>query len=403
MRTKFKPGLCLVWMLASATTAAAISSADRCEADKLKAVAKLTYCRQMADVRAVRLGLSADYAKCEKDFAGRWLQAEARGGSTCPTLGDAPQVRAAVTSRTSGMTATLDGASLPACGVASFADAEFLVVVAQASPGLHPNENRPILRYLLSDTGNMTPIPPIPADTLAGARTVAFDAKGELFVGNRHGSSFGRGGISRFVFDAVGYPIANGEIAVDGISDVEDLTFCPNGELFAVDASIPAIRRFTFSVAGEVLANGIIDIPANGKLACSSQGELFFAPAGGPVLRFLIDPVTGAVSANGWIAVGDVPNHLAFGPSGELFVSDGDTVHRVLFDLAGEATPNGSITVHGADGIAVTSAGELLVSGHTAGGILRFVVDPAPAQPNGQVETAAQLGGVAVYRLATTP
>lgn len=281
-----------------------------------------------------------------------------------------------------------------------------VLVVAQAAPGLSPTENNPILRYIFSGTGPLVPLPSIPTDTLGDARTLVFSPSGELFVGNRQGSLHGVGGISRFTFDASGNFSPNGWISANGLEDVEDLTFCPSGELFAVNAAIPAIQRFIFDSQGTEIAHGTIPVPQNGKLTCSPGGEIFFVPANTlDVLRFLIDPQTGAATPNGSFAMpGPIQyNQLAFDAEGELFLTQpqGNAVYRVLFDNAGIPVINGFIPVGGGPaGVTFSAANELFVASHFVGGISRFLFDSnGTAIPNGPALATANLGGLAALLL----
>src|SRR5882724_8972718 len=69
---------------------AAGTAADRCEASKLHAAGKKSYCRAREAAKGV-LGHVPGYAKCDAAFVAAFAKAEASAGSgACPTQGDAP-------------------------------------------------------------------------------------------------------------------------------------------------------------------------------------------------------------------------------------------------------------------------------------------------------------------------
>jgi hypothetical protein len=57
-------GVLLLW----ATGAAALSPADKCEADKLRRAGKYSFCRLKADAKAVKTGANLDAAKAVGDL-----------------------------------------------------------------------------------------------------------------------------------------------------------------------------------------------------------------------------------------------------------------------------------------------------------------------------------------------
>jgi len=71
-----------------ASTAWAVSPADRCEAAKDKLVGRYVFCRLQAEARAIRTGDPVDYSRCDSTFGLKWGKAEIAAGGLCPTNGD---------------------------------------------------------------------------------------------------------------------------------------------------------------------------------------------------------------------------------------------------------------------------------------------------------------------------
>lgn len=298
------------------------------------------------------------------------------------------------------------------------AQANFILAAPVSLPGWNPNYNTPVLLYDFRGTGPLQSLPTIPGrpQTLlndpAGA---AFDARGELFIGNRHGLvGGGVGSIARFEIDASGNYIPNGSITGNGLDGVMGLAFAPTGELFAANFRSDTISRFRFDEDGNAIPNGIITLsdpdpydPYLLGLAFSPKGELF-ASDYSRITRFVFDG-TGAAIPNGWFTLPSVGFHfLSFSSSGELFVPTyyNDTVIRVLFDEGGNPVINGTIPVKGAMGVTFASTGEMFVSSHGQlypiydpgfGQISRFLFDrDGNAIPNGTTRTSS-LGQLAIW------
>jgi hypothetical protein len=73
--------LAVVWL---AQNAAALSPADRCEADKLTRAGKYNFCRMKAEAKAVKQGTAPDYTLCDLKLGPRWTSAEATARRTMP-------------------------------------------------------------------------------------------------------------------------------------------------------------------------------------------------------------------------------------------------------------------------------------------------------------------------------
>jgi hypothetical protein len=85
------------------------TSAQKCQAAKLKAVSKYDACRLKAEAKAVLKGGSADMSKCDSKIASSWAKAETKGGVDCPTSGDVAPITAEAVSHTDVITAALSG------------------------------------------------------------------------------------------------------------------------------------------------------------------------------------------------------------------------------------------------------------------------------------------------------
>lgn len=83
--------IAIAGVLLSASSAAAVDPAIRCQADKLKVAAKYTFCRLKAEAEAAKSFGEPDFAKCDAAFSAGWQQAESRAlskGTPCWTSGD---------------------------------------------------------------------------------------------------------------------------------------------------------------------------------------------------------------------------------------------------------------------------------------------------------------------------
>jgi len=81
--------LMLVWT----GSAAAATSAQKCQADKLKRTGKYLFCRMKADAKAAKTGQPADYTTCDATLTDAFGAADAKYGADCPTGGDAADVQ----------------------------------------------------------------------------------------------------------------------------------------------------------------------------------------------------------------------------------------------------------------------------------------------------------------------
>jgi hypothetical protein len=288
-------------------------------------------------------------------------------------------------------------------GLTTRSEASFLLVAPVAGAGTgQPGRLGPVLRFGYDGTGPLSSFSEIPETLVNDPIGVAFNANGELFVGNRHGNVVGTpGSVSRFTFDSLGNFTPSGTITGNGLEAVHGLAFSPSGELFAANFFDRTISRFRFDAGGTAIPNGIINLGSGQALvglAFSPSGELFAAQYNG-IRRFVFDGAGSAIPNGSFTIPGSARLHfLNFSSSGELFVPsvDNNLVYRLLFDSSGNPVANGTIGVTNPIGVAFApSTGELLVGSHNPqggatgpGGLSRFLFDSSgSAVPNGFIPT----------------
>jgi sugar lactone lactonase YvrE len=297
---------------------------------------------------------------------------------------------------------TLALALIPA---ALLAQNNSLLVAPHTAPGSSTaNNDNPVLTFSVPESGALTRLDDLQACILRDPSYAAFNARGELFVANRHGNAGGGiGSITRFTLDGTGALRAGTPLTGNSLEAVHGLAFHPGtGELFAANLN-GTFSRFTFDATGTPIANGTFASghASNQALTFSPSGELFTTHSSAIVQRFTVDTVTGAVTPSGSFTVdGAIRLHgLAFNAQGELFIADLDMnrVSRYTF-VNGNPVFNGSLDVaDGPVGVAFSSSGELFVSSHFGGRLTRFLFDAAgTAVPNGVTTTPEPLGGLAL-------
>ncbi len=93
--------------LLAATTAAALTEAEKCESAKLKEAGKYGFCRLKAEAKAVKTAGTPDYSKCDEKFAPKWAGIEA--GGMCPSSGDQAAVQGFIAAHSDDLAASLGG------------------------------------------------------------------------------------------------------------------------------------------------------------------------------------------------------------------------------------------------------------------------------------------------------
>ncbi len=104
---------CAVASLVLASSASALTAADRCESGKLTAAGKYELCRLKAESKAVRKNASPDYSKCDEKYSTKWAVYE---GGDCPSIGDEAAIQSFITQHTDDVAAALAGGPLPSAG-----------------------------------------------------------------------------------------------------------------------------------------------------------------------------------------------------------------------------------------------------------------------------------------------
>ena len=277
-------------------------------------------------------------------------------------------------------------------------------IIAPATvPGWNAANTADVLRFEIKKNGPLSSLSSIPANLTNDPAFVAFNSRGELFVGNRHGNVLnGNGSISRFLFDSKGRIIPNGTIIGNSLEAVHGLAFVPTGELFAANLRNGLLSRFLFTAGGNAVPNGTIFTGEidNMGIAFSAGGEMF-TTHNAVVRRWIFDATTGSAIPNGSFSPAGATflHGLAFDAKGELFITDlGDRVFRILFTETGEPINNGEIPISGGpDAVAFSPRGELFVASHFSGVISRFLFDGAGNYTsNGSFLTGGTLGGIAI-------
>lgn len=206
----------------------------------------------------------------------------------------------------------------------------------------------------------------------------------------------------RYAVDASGTPVL--ERTVSGLDFPVGIAF-RRGEMFVVnrgplDGSPSSAERggtVRFSDPdGDLTRRGtVVSAGFNQAHWAAFRGnELFVANRfPGNVLRFVFD-AAGNATPNGTITQG-LSEHVRavqVGPTGELFVSQccsTNAITRFVLGSGGAATPNGAITGGGLSNphdMAFSDDGELFVANFDGNSVSRFVFDAAGnATPNGQI------------------
>ena len=95
----------LVW----AGRATAVTDGEKCEASKLKAAGKYSFCRMKSDAKSAKTGDLPDYTKCDAKLVGKFTSIDTLYGSECPTASDAADVQSQATQCAEGLALKLSG------------------------------------------------------------------------------------------------------------------------------------------------------------------------------------------------------------------------------------------------------------------------------------------------------
>jgi hypothetical protein len=119
-RSLVKPLSKLVSILAllgpMAMSSEALDPSLKCESGKLKESAKYAACRLKAESKAVRIGGSPDFSRCQQKFPSKFNQIEANvGPGVCPSENDGASIDARITGDADDLAILLAGGTLADC------------------------------------------------------------------------------------------------------------------------------------------------------------------------------------------------------------------------------------------------------------------------------------------------
>ncbi len=106
-------------LLSVGSAAAGPTPEEKCEADKNKIAGKYAFCRQKAEMKAIKKEEPADYTKCDSKLLLKWQKAAEKAvnkGTTCMDSVSDPDIQSFVTAHADAVAAALDGGTLPECG-----------------------------------------------------------------------------------------------------------------------------------------------------------------------------------------------------------------------------------------------------------------------------------------------
>ncbi len=274
-----------------------------------------------------------------------------------------------------------------------------VAAVLPSGPSHSPKEWGPVLVVDIDGPTTFELGTTIPKEQVSDPAGAAFDARGELFIGNRHGGS--GGSISRFLWSPESGFAPNGTITGNGLDRVHDVVVSTDGELFAANIG-GGVSRFVFDAAGNAIANGMISTSfVPDSVAFAPWGELFVSRiSGADVHRFVIDPDNGEATSNGSFNAPDAGfvAFMRFDVYGDLFLTAFDTnrILRCIFDEAKQPTCTTVTFVENPVDVDFGPRGEMFVASHAIGGISRFLLsDEGEYVLDGFIPTPS-LGGLAV-------
>lgn len=130
-------------LVGAASTAAAVTDAQKCQADKLKRTGKYLFCRMKAEAKAVKTGLPADYTKCDAGLLDAFGSTDTKYGVECPTSADAAEVQAEATAATGVLALNLAGVRWVDNGDGTVTDTETGLMWEQKDDagGIHDQDN----------------------------------------------------------------------------------------------------------------------------------------------------------------------------------------------------------------------------------------------------------------------
>lgn len=237
----------------------------------------------------------------------------------------------------------------------------------------------------------------IPTAQLSDPAGLAFNASGELFVGNRHGNS-AASSVSRFNYNGgTDTYDPNGTITGNSLFGAHGLNFGTTGELFVSNVNGP-ISRFTFS-GGVAVANGTMGSGPSRDVFLSADGLWAYVSQGvsGDLLKY--DVSTNAL-VNTFAIAGAGGLHNGTWLGSDLYVAgfSSGAVHRITFDANGDVTGSSVVaSVNAAISVAFSPDGmEMYVGGHTTGLVSRFLNVGGSWVANGVIDAGHDVGDIIV-------
>ncbi|TWT46174.1 hypothetical protein RAS1_26220 [Phycisphaerae bacterium RAS1] len=296
-------------------------------------------------------------------------------------------------------------AALALCLLVTVASADtYRLLITGSPPG--PDNTNPAtwlgVKQFEMNAGILSNLPEIPREQVSDPAGLAFNAAGQLFVGNRHGNNM-PSSVSRFDYDAgTATYSAGGTISGNSLLGVHEVTFNPvSGELFAANVNGP-ISRFTFDGGGNAVANGTLGGGSLRGLAVSADGmRLYASGASNSIQTF--DLTTGMLVNTFAVPGASGLHNMSMGPGGDLYVSDinADGVFRLGFD--GNGLPVFDSFIGGVDdaldvGFSPDES-EMLVTGHRSHILARFTYDAMNDAwvSAGQTDLGIPLGAILTY------
>ena len=284
---------------------------------------------------------------------------------------------------------------------------ELVVTITPPGSNTNPASWQPVQRFGFADAGSAaTPLVDIPTTQVADPASAVFRTATDLFVGNRHGNVLGQGSISRFTLSATGIDATYaGNFTTPGLVGVHELAISPTtGDLFAATV-FDGIYRFSFTLAGEVFANGhfAAGVAMRGVLV-HPNGRYIYATSASNIIRVYRLENDNSVTTLPSITVPGASNlhFFCLGPSGgELYVGDLGANKIFRYDIlpGGDLVAKPSVDSASPIDMAFSADGtEMFAGNHFQGGITRFAynVDTDTWSQSGTIASPS-MGGFATY------
>jgi DNA-binding beta-propeller fold protein YncE len=256
----------------------------------------------------------------------------------------------------------------------------FQVIVTVSPPG--GGSYQPMWRFDVAGTGGaMTQLSDIPASATDDPIGATFRNETELLVGNRHGMS-GAGSISRFEFSSDLSTFTQlSTVTGGGLANVHQIALdYTRHELFAVDAAVNTVSRFSYDAAGDFTAIDVIPTSYDGRgVAVSPDGNTLYVSAiETPYIMRFARTASGFTEISPIVVAGGARMHYLKFRNGELFVGDiTGAIHRIVFDPDGNPVQKSSLydSPSPIDMAFSIDGAEMFVANHLVGALDRYLYD----------------------------